>query len=85
MGVRKLKKNGELYTEKEMSGKSPVLFGEYNYDADKKVIIWDKVNEREPQVVWMYDKHQRLSKENYDMTDAYTCVLGHLRKEGKWK
>jgi hypothetical protein len=85
MGVRKFKKNGELYTEKEMSGKTPVLFGEYNYEADKKVIIWDKVNEREPQVVWMYDKHQRLSKENYDMTDAYTCVLGHLRKEGKWK
>jgi hypothetical protein len=85
MGIRKFKKNGELYTEKEMSGKTPVLFGEYNYEADKKVIIWDKVNEREPQVVWMYDKHQRLSKENYDMTDAYTCVLGHLRKEGKWK
>lgn len=85
MGVRKFKKNGELYSEKEMNGKSPVLFGDYNYDADKKVIIWDKVNEREPQVIWMHDKHQRLAKENYDMTDAYTCVLGQLRKEGKWK
>lgn len=85
LGLRKFKKNGEPYNEKEMKDKTPVLFGDYNYDADKKVIIWEKVNEREPQVVWMYDKHQRLSKENYDMTDAYTCVLGQLRKEGKWK
>jgi hypothetical protein len=23
-------------------------------------------------------------KENYDMTDAYACVLGQMRKEGKW-
>jgi hypothetical protein len=33
----------------------------------------------------MYDRHQKLTKENYDMTDAYTCVLGQMRKEGKWK
>ena len=25
------------------------------------------------------------SKENYDMTDAYACVLGQMHKEGKWK
>jgi hypothetical protein len=78
-------KKGEEYSEKEISGKQPVLFGGYDWDADKKVVIWEKVNEREPQIVWMYDKHQRLAKENYDMTDAYTCVLGQMRKEGKWK
>jgi hypothetical protein len=33
----------------------------------------------------MYDKHQKLAKENYDMTDAYACVLGQMRKEGKWR
>ena len=60
------------------------MFGSYPWDIDKKVVVWEKVNEREPQIVWMYDKHQKLAKENYDMTDAYACVLGQMRKEGKW-
>jgi len=85
MDIRKTKKNGEILTERELKTKTPVLFGGYDYDIDKKSIIWDKVNEREPQIIWMYDKHQKLSKENFDMTDAYTCVLGQLNKEGKWK
>jgi hypothetical protein len=85
MQLRTHNKKGEAYTEKEMEKKQPVLFGSYDWDIDKKVVIWEKVNEREPQIVWMYDKHQRLTKENYDMTDAYACVLGQMRKEGKWK
>ncbi len=85
MGIRKKNKKGELYTEKEISKKSPVLFGGYPYDVDKKTIIWEKVNDREPQIVWFYDKNQKLRKENYDMSDAYTCVMGQLRKENKWK
>jgi hypothetical protein len=84
MQIRKTNKKGENYTEKEIGGKQPVLFGNYDWEIDKKVIIWEKVNEREPQIVWMYDKHQKLVKENYDMTDAYACVLGQMRKEGKW-
>ena len=85
MQIRTHNKKGEPYTEKDIDKKQPVLFGAYPWDADKKVVIWEKVNEREPQIVWMYDKHQRLVKENYDMTDAYACVLGQMRKEGKWK
>ena len=85
MQIRKTNKKGENYTEKEIDGKQPVLFGNYDFEIDKKVIIWEKVNNREPQIVWMYDKHQKLVKENYDMTDAYACVLGQMRKEGKWK
>ena len=85
MAIRKVNKKGEPYTEKEFSMKNPVLFGGHSYDIDKKSVIWEKVNEREPQIVWLYDKHQRLSKENYDMTDAYACVLGQMHKEGKWK
>jgi hypothetical protein len=84
MQMRTHNKKGEPYTEKEMEKKQPVLFGAYDWDIDKKVVIWEKVNEREPQIVWMYDKHQKLAKENYDMTDAYACVLGQMRKEGKW-
>jgi len=85
MGVRKIKKNGEIYNEKEISKKSPVLFGGYPYDIDKKRIIWEKVNEKEPQIVWLYNKYQKLSKENFDMTDAYSCVIGAMRKNGQWQ
>ena len=48
------------------------------------MIIFNKVNEIEPQVVWIYNKHQQLTKENFDMTDAYSCVLGGMRKCGDW-
>ena len=85
MDIRKINKKGELYSEKELSKKSPVLFGGYPYDVDKKTVIWEKVNDIEPQIVWFYDKNQKLRKENYDMSDAYTCVMGQLRKENKWK
>jgi hypothetical protein len=85
MQVRTHNKKGEPYTDKEIDKKQPVLFGSYSWDTDKKVVIWERVNEREPQIVWMYDKHQKLVKENYDMTDAYACVLGQMRKEGKWE
>lgn len=84
MEIRKTNKKGETYSEKELERKQPVLFGAHPYDVDKKSVIWEKVNEREPQIVWMYDKHNRLAKENFDMTDAYACVLGQMRKEGKW-
>lgn len=84
MEIRKSNKKGEPYSEKEIDGKQPVLFGGYSWDVDKKQVIWEKVNEKEPQVVWLYDRHQRLSKENFDMTDAYACVLGQMKKEGKW-
>jgi len=85
MEIRTTNKKGEPYSEKELEKKQPVLFGGHPFDVDKKQIIWEKVNEREPQIVWVYDRHQRLSKENFDMTDAYACVLGQMRKEGKWK
>ena len=65
--------------------KKPVLFGAYPWDIDKKQIIWDKVADREPHIVWEYDKNMKLKKENFDMTDAYTCVLGHMHKKGIWK
>jgi len=85
MDIRRINKKGELYTEKEISKKKPVLFGGHSHDIDKKSVIWEKVNEREPQIVWLYNKHQKLTKENFDMTDAYACVLGQMNKEEKWK
>tara|TARA_Y100001954_G_scaffold35025_1_gene33687 strand:- start:48 stop:653 length:606 start_codon:yes stop_codon:yes gene_type:complete len=62
-------------------GKNPVLFGGYEKGVDKKMVIWEKVADREPQVVWLYDKYNRLKKENFDMTDAYAAVMGYIKKK----
>lgn len=85
MSVRTHAKNGEAYKEGELKNKRPVLFGGHPYEVDKKQIIWDKVADREPHIVWEYNKHNVLKKENYDMTDAYAAVLGYMRKNGYWK
>lgn len=55
-----------------------VLFGGYPKDIDKKQVIWDHVNDVCPDVEWLYDKKGKLKKENFDMADAVTCVIGHV-------
>jgi len=62
-----------------------VLFGGLPKDIDKKMIVWDLVAKREPQIEWQYTKNQTLKKENFDMSDAYACVLGHMHQESIWK
>lgn len=62
-----------------------VLFGGLPKDIDKKMIVWNLVAKREPQIEWQYTKNQTLKKENFDMTDAYTCVLGHMHQESIWR
>ena len=48
------------------------------------MIVWEKVANLEPQIVWLYTRNQTLKKESFDMTDAYTCVLGHMKETGHW-
>ena len=62
-----------------------VLFGGLPKDIDKKMLIWEKVAKREPQITWGYTKNNTLKKENFDQTDAYTCVLGYMRLKEIWK
>ena len=62
-----------------------VLFGGLPKDADKKHIIWDLVAKKEPQIQWLYTKNNTLKKENFDQTDAYTCVLGYMQSKEIWK
>jgi len=83
--IRKFNKKGEPYPQKDLDKAKPVLFGGYDYEVDKKVIVWEKVSELEPQIVWLVDKKQKLKKENYDMADALACVLGKQRKDGLWE
>ena len=73
----------ELVRENE-KGKF-VLFGGYPKDIDKKMVIWELVSRREPQIHWLYTKNNTLKKENFDQTDAYCCVLGYMKKEKFWK
>ena len=69
----------------ENDKKKHVLFGGLPKDVDKKMIIWDKVARREPQIKWLYTRNNTLKKENFDQTDAYTCALGFMRSKGIWK
>jgi hypothetical protein len=62
-----------------------VLFGGLPKDIDKKMLIWEKVAKKEPQINWQYTKNNTLKKENFDQTDAYTCVLGYMRSMEIWK
>lgn len=84
MQIRTKNKKGESYTESEMKKKKPVLFGGYDFDIDKKMIPWEKVAELEPQVTWLYTNKGTLKKENFDMTDAYTCVRAAMKRDGLW-
>jgi hypothetical protein len=61
-----------------------VLFGGLPKDIDKKQIIWELIAKKEPQITWQYTRNNTLKKENYDQTDAYCCVLGHMKQENIW-
>jgi hypothetical protein len=61
-----------------------VLFGGYPKDIDKKVVIWELVAKREPQITWQYTKNNTLKKENYDQTDAYCAALGFMKSKEIW-
>lgn len=85
MAVRTHNKKGEPYTEKEMAKKKPVLFGAHAWTVDKKEVVWELVADLEPQITWLYTKNNTLKKENYDMTDAYSCCRAFMMREGLWK
>ena len=55
-----------------------VLFGGFPKDIDKKKVIWDHVNVVCPEINWTYDKNGKLKKENFDISDGVTCVIGYI-------
>jgi hypothetical protein len=55
-----------------------VLFGGYPKDIDKKHVIWEHVKTVCPEIKWLYNKNNILKKENYDMSDAATAVIGYV-------
>jgi hypothetical protein len=85
IAIRTHNKKNEPYTEKEIAKHKPVLFGAYDWEVDKKMVVWEKVSELEPQIAWLVDKNQKLKKENFDMADGYSCCLGYMYKNNLWK
>tara|TARA_R110000782_G_scaffold239100_2_gene325459 strand:+ start:1600 stop:2256 length:657 start_codon:yes stop_codon:yes gene_type:complete len=75
---------GKMFSENAISKAKEVLFGGLPFDIDKKQVIFDKVYDLEPQITWLYDKNKKLKVENFDMTDAYVCCIGHMNKAGIW-
>ena len=61
-----------------------VLFGGMPKDIDKKVVIWELVAKKEPQIVWGYTKNNTIKKENFDQTDAYAAALGFMKMKEIW-
>jgi hypothetical protein len=55
-----------------------VLFGGYPKDINKKQKIWEHVNDVCPDINWLKGKNDVLKKENFDMADAVTCVIGYF-------
>lgn len=74
--------NSRKYAFPSLVGKNDkgrnVLFGGYPKDINKKHIIWEHVNSVCSNVNWLYTKTGSLKKENYDMADAATCVIGYV-------
>jgi hypothetical protein len=56
MAIRTHNRRGEPYPLKQLEKAKPVLFGAYDTEVDKKMVIWEKVSETEPQIVWLFDK-----------------------------
>jgi len=84
MQIRVKNKKGEPYPEKEIGRKKPVLFGGYDWEVDKKMVVWEKVADLEPQITWLYTNKGTLKKENFDMTDAYSSVRAVMKRDGLW-
>jgi hypothetical protein len=84
MAVRKFKKDGTPLNEKQISKNEPVLFGDYPFDVDKKMVLWNLVSDLYPKIIWLHDKNNKLKKENFDMSDAVVAGLGYMKKMNSW-
>lgn len=89
LAVRKYNKSGKVYPvgriRKSLKNGELVLFGEYPWDCDKKLILQNKISDMFPDINWQYDKNGELKKENFDASDSLVCVLGYVHKNNMEK
>lgn len=85
MAIRKYNKKGEQYDSKKIArslkNNELVLFGNFQWDCQKKNILWNKISEMFPDIQWEYNKKGELKTENFDASDSLVCVLGYINKE----
>jgi hypothetical protein len=84
LAIRKVAKDGTVYDRKKIikaiKDNNLVLFGSYQFDIDKKVVMMDKVNSKYPNIDWKLDKNEEIKKENFDACDSLVAVLGFKNK-----
>lgn len=84
LAIRKVAKDGTVYDRKKIikaiKDNNLVLFGSYQFDIDKKVVMMDKVNSKYPNIDWKLDKKEEIKKENFDACDSLVAVLGFKNK-----
>ena len=84
LAIRKVAKDGTVYDRKKIikaiKDNKLVLFGSYQFDIDKKVVMMDKVNSKYPNIDWKLDKNEEIKKENFDACDSLVAVLGFKNK-----
>lgn len=82
VALRKYNKKGEQYSLKHVMKAAKdgniVLFGGYPFDVDKKMVMMNMVNEKYPEIEWIYNKKGELRKENYDACDSLVCALAYV-------
>ena len=82
MSIRKFNKKGEVYClshiENSIINNELVLFGGYHYDISKKFILFNLLNDKFPNINWIYNKNGELTNENFDASDSLICILGYL-------
>lgn len=85
MAIRKYDKKGVIYPFKKILNSvkknNLTLFGNYQWDIDKKTVIQGKVADIFTNINWLYNKKGELKKENFDACDAYVACLGFINKE----
>lgn len=83
--VRRLNKKGEAYgvsaIRSALKHNEAPLFGDFTWDCEKKIILWNKINELFPDIEWEYNDKGELRKENFDLSDAMVCALGLINYE----
>ena len=85
MAVRKYNKKGEQYDEKKirrsLKNNELVLFGGYQWDCQKKNIVWNKISELFPDIQWEYNKDGELKTENFDASDGIPEIVDYKEEK----
>jgi hypothetical protein len=80
-GIRKFNRKGDEYDIKhvknDIKNKNIVPFADYPFDCDKKSVVMNLVNEKYPNINWVFNNKGDFKKENFDACDSLVCALAY--------